>query len=38
MKEKLQHTPLALLDPQTVKNEDIVPMSFIGYSPTGLPT
>ena len=38
MEGKLQHQPLALLDPRTVKLDDIVPTGMIGFTKSGLAT
>jgi len=38
MTQPLQHMPLALCDPRTVRLDDLVPTSLVNFSPSGLPT
>ena len=38
MNEPLRHMPLALCDPRSVRQEDLVPTSLVNFTPTGLPS
>ena len=38
MRGPLAHMPLAVCDPESVRSEDLVPLSVLGITPTGKPT